>query len=47
MLNKIICVMKVIFIINFNKDFNEELKISLRFKKRVFTLIKKNSFNKC
>jgi len=46
-INKIIRAIKVIFIIDFNKDFNKELKTLLEFKKRVFTLIKENSFNKC
>jgi len=45
-ISKIIRVMKVIFIVNFNKDFNKESKILLGFKKRVFISIKENSFNK-
>ena len=45
-MSKIMYVTKIIFIINFNKDFNKEPKISLKFKKRVFILMKENSFNK-
>jgi len=46
-MSKIIRVIKIIFIVDFNRDFNKKLKILLKFKKRVFTLIKENLFNKC
>ena len=46
-ISKIICITKIIFIVDFNKDFNKELKTLLGFKKRMFILIKENSFNKC
>jgi len=46
-MSKIIRVIKIIFIVDFNEDFNKKLKTLLKFKKRVFTLIKENLFNKC
>ena len=46
-ISKIIRAIKVISIVDFNRDFNKELKTSSEFKKHMFTLMKENSFSKC